>query len=547
MATLLIQGGRVLDGTGRASCEAEVLIEGDRIAGLVPRGERPPAADRVIDATGCMVAPGFIDMHSHADWVLPLASHDSLMKTLLEQGVTSVVGGNCGFSPAPLAAAAPGGEGRPGGSMMTMLVPEPLEPSWHGMGEFLDHVEKNGLVVNMAELVGHGSLRAAASETLRGAMPPHEVERCLEATRSSLDEGACGLSFGLGYDPGMYSPLEELAAFCRAAALAGKPVTVHLKALSAISPTYPVTYLKPHNLRALREMLDIARETGVKLQVSHFIFVGRRSWGTAGRALEMVAQARRDGVDVMIDAFPYTCGNTTINAPLPYWFIAMGPRGYRSRRARARLRLELEIGFRLVGFVYDDFQVMDAAIDGEEELNGLTIAEIARRRNARPFDVLLEMSERSQGETLMLFHSYSGAPGQEGALEAVLADEHCLFETDALVKRRGHPNPAATGTFPRVLGEFVRERRLFSIEDAVRRMTSASAERFGLRDRGILAKDKAADVVIFDPETIADAPAQAGRPAGRPIGIRHVMLNGRHVVRDAEFVAGVRAGRVLRS
>ena len=543
MSKVLIQGGMVLDGTGAAAYQGDVLLEGDRIAALLPRGEDAPSADRVLDATGCMVSPGFIDMHSHADWMLGIPDHDEWMKITLEQGVTSVVAGNCGFSPAPVAPEGPRAEE---GSLVAMLSGGAPEYGWRTMGEFLGHVEKNGPVVNMAELVGHASLRSAASARRRGAMPPHELERCLEEARRSLDEGACGLSFGLGYDPGMYSPLEELAAFCRVAAEAGKPATVHLKALSAISPTYPVTYLKPHNLRALREMLDVARETGVTLQVSHFIFVGRRSWGTAGRALEMVEQARRQGVDVMIDAFPYTCGNTTINAPLPYWFLALGPAGYQSRRARARLRLELEVGFRLVGFVYDDFQVMDAAIEGSEELNGLTIAEIARRRKARPFDTLLELSRESRGETLMLFHSYSGAPDDEDALEAVLADPHCLIETDALVTRRGHPNPAAAGTFPRVLGEFARERRLFRIEDAIRRMTSASAERFGIRERGVLAKGKAADLVIFDPERIADAPPVADRPAGRPVGVRHVFLNGEHVVRDSAFVEGSRAGRVLR-
>ncbi len=543
MGALLIQGGRVLDGTGAAAFEGDVLVEGDRITGLLRSGEEPPAVDRVLDARGCMVSPGFIDMHSHADWTMALPEHDAQMKIMLEQGVTSVVAGNCGFSPAPIA---PDGLGSAEASLVTMLVEEPLDFSWRTMGEFLDRVDGNRPVVNMAELVGHASLRSAASARPRGAMPPEELRRCLEESRRSFDEGACGLSFGLGYDPGMYSPLEELAAFCRVAAEVGKPVTVHLKALSAISPTYPVSYLKPHNLRALQEMLDIARETGVTLQISHFIFVGRRSWGTAGRALEMVERARRDGVDVMIDAFAHTCGNTTINAPLTYWFLAMGPEGYRSRWARARLRLELEIGFRLVGFVYDDFQVMDSGIEGAEELNGLTISEIARRRRARPFDTLLELSEKSRGETLMLFHSYSGEPGNEGALEAVLANPHCLFETDALVRRRGHPNPAAAGTFPRILGEFARERRLFSIEDAIRRMTSASAERFGIRDRGILAKGRAADLVIFDPERIADSPAEKGRPAGRPVGIRHVFLNGEQVVRDSVYVEGSRAGRVLR-
>ena len=157
------------------------------------------------------------------------------------------------------------------------------------------------------------------------------------------------------------------------------------------------------------------------------------------------------------------------------------------------------------------------------------------------------MSEQSRGETLMLFHSYSGAPGREGALEAVLADRHCLIETDALVRRRGHPNPAAAGTFPRVLGEFARERRLFPVEDAVRRMTSASAERFGIRDRGVLVKGMAADLVVFDPGTIADAAVEPGRPAGRPTGIRHVVLNGRQVVKDSAYVKGSRAGLVLRA
>ncbi len=366
MTTLLITGGRILDGTGAPAFEGNVLVEDDRIVAVLPHGEQTPAAEQVLDASGCTVSPGFIDMHSHADWALALADHEEL-KVTLEQGVTSVVAGNCGFSPAPIAR---GGPGPAEGSLVELLLDQPLDFSWYTMGEFLDRVQENRPLVNMAELVGHASIRAAAGARPRGAMPSEELERCLDQARGCLDEGACGLSFGLGYDPGMYSPLEELAAFSRVAADAAKPVTVHLKALSAISPTYPVTYLKPHNLRALREMLDIARETGVALQVSHFIFVGRRSWRTAERALEMVAQARRDGVDVMIDGFPYTCGNTTINAPLSYWFLAMGPRGYRSRAARARLRMELEIGFRLVGFVYDDFQVMDAAIEGGRSSTG---------------------------------------------------------------------------------------------------------------------------------------------------------------------------------
>jgi N-acyl-D-amino-acid deacylase len=544
MTMTMIRGGRIADGTGDELFEADLLIENDRVGGLFLPGEDVPAVDREIDAAGCIVAPGFIDMHSHADWLLALADHGDLAKPYLEQGITTVVGGNCGFSPAPVP---PDGYASLGESLVKMLLDRPLDYDWQSMGGFLDRVEKRGVALNLAELVGHVSLRLVGSATRRGAMSSSELECCLDELRRSFDEGAAGLSFGLGYDPGMYSPLEELEALCHVAAEADKPVTVHLKALSSISPTYPMTYLKPHNLRALREMLDIARHTGIRLQLSHFIFVGRRSWSTAGRALEMVEEAQRQGVDVMIDAFPYTCGNTTVNAPLPYWFLALGPRGYRSAWARARLRVELELGFRLVGFVYQDFQVMDAGIEGEEEIDGLTIAEIARRRNRSPFDVFLDLSERSRGETLMLFHSYSGAPGREQALETVLASELCLFETDALVKSRGYPNPAALGTFPRILGEFVRDRKLLRLEDAVRRMTSASAERFGLTDRGVLARGKIADVVVFDPERIADTPPVDSQPAGKPRGIHHVFANGRPVVIDSHCIEGVRAGRVLRT
>jgi len=543
MTTILIRGGRVLDGTGAAALEADVLIDQDRIAGLLERADGPASADQLIDASGCIVAPGFIDMHSHADWLLPRADHDALLRVLLEQGVTTVVGGNCGFSPGPVR---PSRQDLLDESLAAMLAGGQLAYDWTSMAGFLERVEKSDPIVNLAELVGHSSVRFAMSDTRRGPMPSDELMRCLDELRRSFDEGACGLSFGLGYHPAMYSPLEELEAFCRVAAEAARPVTVHLKALSAISPTYPVTTLQAHNLRALGEMLEVARNTGVKLQLSHFIFVGRRSWPTAARATQMVEQARRDGLDVMLDAFPYTCGNTSINVPLPYWFLAMLPRGYHSRWARTRLRAELELGFRLVGFGYEDFQVMDAAVEGQEDLDGLTIAEIAGRSQASPFDVLLDLSERSAGQTLMLFHKYSGTLGREEVLDTVLSNPLCLFETDALLTDKGYPNPAAIGTFPRILGEFVRERKLFGIEDGIRRMTSASAERFGLRDRGVLASGKAADVVIFDPEEISDTPPEAGQPAGRPKGIRHVFINGQHVVKDSCFAAGSRAGRVLR-
>ena len=422
--TVLIRNGSIIDGTGAPAFKGHVLIDGDVIRAVFKENGEQPTADAVIDATDCVIAPSFIDMHSHADWLMPSDGHPQLTQCLLEQGITTVVGGNCGFSPAPITEESVRLLRE---SPLQSIMSLPLDFQWRSMAEFLDRLSSTEPVLNIMQLVGHSTVRFALSDTVRGTMKPDELTRCLDAVRQSFDEGACGLSFGLGYDQGMYSPLEEIEAFCSVAADAGKTVTVHLKALSKISPTYPFTYLRPHNVRALKEMLDIARATGCRLQLSHFIFVGRKSWSTVDTCLRMIDDARRKGVDVMIDAFPYTCGNTTINVVLPYWFLAMRGDGYRSRWARLRLRAELEIGFRLVGFMYDDFQVMDAAVEGWEDLNGLRISEIARKWRKTPFDTLLTMSEVSKGAALILFHTYSGEPGNEYPIESVLAHESCLF------------------------------------------------------------------------------------------------------------------------
>lgn len=542
MATLLLRGGRVVDGTGSAPFKGHVLIDGERIRAVMPEGQELPAAETVIDAEGRVISPGFIDMHSHSDWLLWDPDHPSVLACLLEQGVTTVVGGNCGFSPAPV---------RQETIELVrhhsaMLADKPVDFTWSTVTGFLDEVERAGPVLNLAELVGHASVRSRAADTLRGALKPHEQRACLNELKRCFDEGACGLSFGLGYDPGMYSPLEEIEDFCEIAKESEKPVTVHIKALSKISPCYPATYLKPHNLRALREMLDIARKTGVRLQLSHFIFVGRKSWSTSEACLRMVDEARREGVDVMIDAFPYTCGNTTINVVFPYWFLAKLPDAYASVWAQARLRAEFGISFPLLGFFYRDFQVMDAAVPGWEDLNGLTVEQIAAQWGVSPLKALLRLSEASQGRTLMLFHAYSGEPGHEAPMESVLCHEACLFETDVVVKSTGYPNPAALGTFPKILGTCVREKGFFSLENAVHRMTLASAERFGLKGRGALVPGMSADVVVFDAETVSDTPPREAEPAGKPKGIEHVFLNGLHVVKEGSYAAGARAGRVLR-
>ncbi|MFK7988860.1 MAG: amidohydrolase family protein [Sandaracinaceae bacterium] len=541
MTTTRLVGGRIVDGSGAPAFDGNVVIEDGRILSVERAGSAAGApVDRTVALEGRVVAPGFIDMHSHADFLVPNADNDDLMRAFLEQGVTTIVAGNCGISPAPCQSVTLARHQR----LSEIAVDRPFDWSWRGMGEYLEALDEAGLAVNVAQLVGHGSARFASSQCERGDLG-QDLESALDAARRALDEGSCGLSFGLGYDPGMYSSLDELEAFARVAARADKPVTVHLKAYSWLSPTYPLASTwEAHNLRALDEMLGVAERAEAALQVSHFIFVGRRTWATAARALERIDTARARGQDVMIDAFPYTCGNTTINVTLPYWFLAMGPAAYRSRTARTRARIETELGYRLVGLGWEDFQVMSIGVPEWEPLNGLSLGAIARRWNMRAFDALLAISERSDGGALVLIHGYSGDRAGQGPIRDVLTHEACLYETDAIVRSEGWPNPAAVGTFPKILADQVRRDGALRLEEAVRRMTGASAARFGLDDCGTIAAGRAADLVVFDPNTVSDVPPGPGRPAERPVGIDRVFVNGQEVVTDG-VASPLRAGRVL--
>ncbi len=542
MTNILLKNGLIVDGSGAPAYHGSLLMEGRRIGGVYAKGEELPKAEQLVDVDGLVISPGFIDMHSHADWVMPDSAHVQILKCLVEQGITTVVGGNCGISPAPVVP-----EGIANLEVLSAIaMSNPLDYDWRSTGDFLEKIENTRPLLNLAEQVGHAAIRYSNVSTERGVMTNSELEKCKDAIRQSFEEGACGLSFGLGYDPGMYSSMEELEAFCAVAAECGKPVTVHLKALSRISPCYPVTTLRAHNELALEEMLEIARRTGIRLQLSHFIFVGRRSWPTAERCIKMVEKARTDGIDVMIDAFPYTCGNTTILAPFPYWFLENLPESYNRLSSRLRLRVEMEIGLRLVGFRYKDFQVMDTAVPGWEKLNGFRITDVAGMWNCSPFMAMVRLAEKSKGAALMLFHSYSGEDSDESVLERVLAHELCLFETDVVIKKTGYPNPAGLGTFPRILGRYVREKKLLSLENAINRMTLASAERFGLKGVGKLEKGYSADIVLFNSDTIADTPSDNEQPAGKPKGVEAVYINGSLVVEKGNYVAGMQPGRVLK-
>jgi N-acyl-D-amino-acid deacylase len=537
---LIISKGTVFDGTGRPRFRAEVGIRDGRIA-AVATGEALNGARR-LDATGLVVAPGFIDVHSHGDWILPLEDHDEILAPLVLQGVTTLVTGQCGFSAAPVTE-----ESTPGVDAFSEMLRERAFPyRWRTMGEFLDTLEGDGLLLNAAFLVGHGTLRQAVMGDRSDPPTPEEMEALRQLTRQALHEGAFGFSAGLAYAPGIFGRNDELLALLRVVAEEGAIFTAHGRAFTWVSSFYqPMIVGTAHNIRSVRELLGLARQAGVRLQLSHQIFVGRRTWRTHRTVLRDIERAADDGVDVAFDAFPYTCGNTTVNAIFPEWFLDGFAENVEDPGALRSLKREIDLLRFALGLGYRDITLLWGRAPELAELEGLDFDTIAHRLGLPAFDAYLHVARVSRGRARILLSTYSGDGRREAPLQAALSHPLCAFMTDTILTRRGKHNPASFGTFPRILGRYSRDLGLFTLEEAVRRMTSFSAERTGLDGVGRVAEGHRADLVLFHPATVADntTPERADAP---PSGIQVVMIGGQVVARDGQLVRNGRHGVVLR-
>ena len=538
---LVILNGTVIDGTGRARFRAHLGIREGRVA-AVSQGEQL-AGRQTLDAHGLVVAPGFIDVHSHAEWILPQADHDSILAPLLQQGITTLVTGNCGFSPAPVT-----DESIPlvNGSS-EMLRDRAFPFRWHTVEEFFQTLEQEGILLNTAFLVGHGTLRYAVMGNRTGAPTPKEMESLCHFTGQAMDQSAFGLSAGLAYAPGVFARNLELKPLLEVVGKEGGVFTVHGRAYTWVSPFYsPVIIGTPHNLRSVRELINLAREAGVRLQLSHQIFVGRRTWRTHGAVLKEIERAAENGVDVAFDAFPYTVGNSTVNVVFPEWFLKHFSEKINDPASLRRLKRESMLLRWTAGIRYADISLLWGCAPELEALEGLDIDAIARRLGMPVFEAYIHIARVSRGKARILLGTYSGDQEQDGPLRTVLSHPLCAFMTDTILTTRGKHNPASFGTYPRLLGRYCRDLGLFSLEEAVRRMTSYPAERIGLKDLGRIEEGLWADLVLFDPKTVTDntTPDCADAP---PTGIRAVLLSGEVVVQEGKVINGRRRGRMLRS
>ncbi|MBW2316781.1 MAG: amidohydrolase family protein [Deltaproteobacteria bacterium] len=536
-----LSGSLVVDGTGAPARRADVAVTGGRIRAVGDLSDLE--ARETIDCSDRVVTPGFIDIHSHSDFLVPGENCGAVVEPFLRQGMTTLVGGNCGFSPAPLSEhnrAATRASSR-------LIVDDEIELRWESMDGFLSALDESGVPLNVAELVGHGAVRSAVMGALDPAVPSEDQLAAMEQlAREALDAGCVGISTGLGYPPGIFAQHDELARVAAWAAAADKLFTSHVRAYSWVSPVFESDpEALPHNIEALLEVMRAAREGGARLQLSHLIFVGRHTWPTWRQAIAAIEQEREAGLDVAFDAFPYTAGNTTASVLFP---PEMLPHLETILETPEQLEGVKALGARVfeqIGFYLEDVQIMRANAPRFDELDGLFVGEAAKRVGMDVWEFYARLVVESHRNARVLNHTYSGHDGEEEALRAVLAHPLCTIETDTFVTGCGHQNPASYGTFPRVLSTYV-DAGLFGFEEAVHKMTGAAAERLGWNDRGFVREGCAADLVVLDRAELRDQ-ASFEAPDRFPTGIEKVFVNGVPVVDGSRYDAGASAGQVLRS
>ncbi len=525
MFDLVIAGGHVIDGSGRKRYRADIGVNQGRVA-AISRGEDLSGVRRV-DASGKIVAPGFIDIHSHAEEVLFSEEQDELLAPLLLQGITTFLGGNCGESPAP-----------------TSELPGALL----SMGRYLEELESHGVPMNVALLTGHGNLRRATAGS--GPEPPgkRDLARMQALLRESLEEGSFGFSIGMNYVPGIYAEYPEMLALVHTTAKCGGFYAAHNRTCRLVLGDEPVAPGEPPaNVAAVHEQLDLARDSGVRLQIAHLIFVGRNTWETCDRVLDDLDSARQEGIDVAIDAYPYTGGNTTIKVNFPGWFLADLEGNIRNDRAVARMRAEVETHFELIGRAWSDICLMSSSTSdpGLIRFEGMNFSVIGEELGMDSFDAYMHLARGSQCRATIMQWGLSGDEQDETPLRKVLSDPCCAFMLDAVLDKTGQQNPGAYGGFPRILGRYSRDLGCFTLEEAVRRMTGFSAERLGLKDVGLIDEGRWADITVFDPDVVIDSATPTWAGVGCE-GISDVFVSGTQVVSGGFLTAGAgRRGRVM--
>ncbi len=496
---IIISNGTVYDGTEALPQRTNIAINGDQIVKIGNLGRAQ--ATRTIDASGMAISPGFIDMHTHVESIL----REPVGESAIKQGVTTALGGPDGGGPYPLR-------------------------------DYMDTLSKRDLGMNMAYLVGHNTIRRHAMGLENRAPTSEELQNMKDMVQESMDAGAFGISTGLKYVPGSFSKVDEVIELSKVASASGGIYTSHLREEGL------------GLLEAVDEAIMIGREANIPIVLTHHKAIGRPMWGASIKTLAMVDSANNLGLDIMMDQYPYTASSTGISVLIPAWARAGGRAAFRKRIEDPATREKIieEIMFNIEydrgGAQLDVVQF--AFVRWKADLNGRTLKDWAIERGLEPTfrnGAELVVEAELNGGASCIFHAIN-----EEDVRRIMQHPKAMIASDGRLAYmgEGHPHPRAYGTFPRVLGHYVREEGVIDLQFALRKMTSIPADRLGLTDRGYIKEGMKADITIFNPETVIDKSTFVD-PHHYPEGIEYVIVNGKVTVEEGELTEE-RGGMVLK-
>ena len=517
----LIKGGTVIDGTGRLRYDADVGISGGKIEAI--DGLENAEAARTMEASGLIVAPGFIDMHSHSDTSM---LHDPGGESKAHQGVTTEVTGNCAGSPFP----ARPDQTRLGSSW-------DVEFDWTDLDGWANRLEAQGISLNIAPQLGQSALQMATGAIEDRPVTADEMREMQRLAVESMEQGAFSLSTGLSLSPSGYMSTDEVVAL--------------MQSVAHFEGVFYVTHARVgagRHMSAIEEAIEIGQRAGVPVQFSHMAITDRRVYGHGPEMLELLEKAREDGLDITYDVYPYTAAGAGLNQTIPIWAQAGTVEEYMARLrdpgTRARIRDEVAAGIGGLAPLWNT-SVISSASEANLDIVGRSVEEIAAIREVDPAEAVLQLTEEENGHNPTVVHNRV-----ESDVRYFLSHPLAMIGSDGnAVSPKGETasdqlHPRFYGTYPRILGRYVREQSLMSLETAVNKMTGKPAERLRLKDRGQVKEGYVADLAIFNPDTVVDH-ATFEEPHQLSEGVEHLLVNGESVISEGVHTQA-RAGRVLR-
>ena len=537
---MVIKNGLIFDGTGSEPFEGDIGISGDRIVFINKKAVdsrhklNPPSPhlekagkggfDRVIDAKGLAVAPGFIDTHAHSDFTL-LA--DPCAEGKVCQGITTEINGNCGLSAAPL-------YGEVFKQREEDLKELGIQERWSTFEEYFRILEKRSIILNFATLVGHGNIKACVTGYRNRKLLTADRRKMHALIKKSINEGAVGISTGLIYSPGVYSDTKELIEMARCCN--NLIYTSHMRSEGDTL------------IESIEEIIRIGKEAGVNVHISHIKTSGQKNWKKIDNAISIIEKAQKEGIRITCDRYPYTAASTDLDTILPSWTYEGGAdeelKRLKSPKVQEKIKREILYEHPQKRY-WGNIHISSLSSEKNRWMEGKSIASIARHENSEPVDILLKILLEEKLRVGAIFSFMN-----EVNLKRFLSLPYVMIGTDSSARctcgptLKGKPHPRGFGSFPRFLGRYVRNNGLMSLSEAIHKITMLPARTFGIRKRGVLKKGAFADIVIFDHKKLIDR-ATFDEPFLEPEGIYYVIANGLPALWEGRFT-GIKTGRILK-